>query len=799
MDPTQVQLIRDYEPALFFFGYPGEAGAERFFPSDAKRYIEHAALYLAKKPFATRPDWGAPIVEADQLRANEQEGGVFLGKRDGSGHPLYLETPPDQECFLEVSGWKSDDQRADLDRLAARYAEANPSGPGPNLKKSQFWYHAEFFDAGRLHSLFDHVDPGGSATHFSELFGSVLTDPALICYYLFYPGHEESLPGCAGFETASDYGSFAGEWSCIALLLDRANTVGAAYVPKWVGLTNRNIGVIRMDSESPEVRTGMRILPWSAMQTFGGNHPRFQVAKGSHGLYLPGEAIPPVQPLTSDDLAAGHCGGAAPIVNSIDEIPITFPYIPAAKIVAGANTGGIFGPVGAALGAAAGVLWSIAELSPVTVNDSYLPTTAPTVDAVSPSGLVIHPVGVRPAEVDPSRAMEWRSADNVQIDGRHYDFTVDRATQVLWGTDPAGPGYTGRWGPDVAGDAQGRRAGMKFPKFWQLFFDALVRNEPPARVIVLKSDAGATWTVPADWNNANNTIELIGGGGGGSAGNEDGNSGAGGGGGAYVKDTNVALTPSTVLSIAVGAAGAGGKTPGASGAAGGDTTLNFNSGVMIAKGGAGGITGATPKGGAGGSEADSAGTTTFAGGTGGAADATGAGGAGGGGGGGGPNGKGGAGGASIYDAVTVGGGGGGGGNGGGKAGAGTAGTNSGGGGGNNFASDGAGAGSSGPAGPGADGRAGGGGGGGFTSPTNGIAATAGGAGGAGFDLGNVGGGGGGGGAGSGAGSGDGMAGGSAGNYGGGGGGGGRRGHDGVNPGLGGDGAPGVIKITYTPP
>jgi hypothetical protein len=44
-----------------------------------------------------------------------------------------------------------------------------------------------------------------------------------------------------------------------------------------------------------------------------------------------------------------------------------------------------------------------------------------------------------------------------------------------------------------------------------------------------------------------------------------------------------------------------------------------------------------------------------------------------------------------------------------------------------------------------------------------------------------------------------MAGGSAGNYGGGGGGGGRRGHDGVNPGLGGDGAPGVIKITYTPP
>jgi hypothetical protein len=797
MDPTQVQLIRDYEPALFFFGYPGEAGAERFFPSDAKRYIEHAALYLAKKPFATRSDWGAPVVEADQLRANEQEGGVFLGKQDGSGHPLYLETPPDQECFLEVSGWKSDDQHADLDRLAARYADANPTTPGPNLNKSQFWYHAEFFDAGRLHRLFDDADPTHTLTQFNQLFGSVVTDPALICYYLFYPGHEESLPGCAGFETARDYGSFAGDWSCIALLLDRANPT-AAYVPKWVGLTNRNIGAIRLDTNSPEVRTGMRLLPWSAMQTFGGNHPRFQVAKGSHGLYLPGEAIPPVQPLTSDDLAAGHCGGAAPIVNSIDEIQVTFPYIPAAKIVAGANTGGIFGPVGAALGAAAGVLWSIAELSPVTVNDSYLPTTAPTVDTVSPSGLVIHPVGVRPAEVDPSRAMEWRSADNVQIDGRRYDFTVDRATQVLWGIDPDGRGYTGRWGPDVAADQQTRRAGMKFPKFWYLFFDALVRNDPPARVIVLKDDAGTTWTVPSDWNNANNTIELIGGGGGGSAGDGTGNSGAGGGGGAYVKNANVALTPSAVLSIAIGAAGEGGKTAGASGGAGGDTTFNFVSGTMIAKGGAGGVTGAAPTGGAGGSEAGSAGTTRFSGGTGGSADGAASSGAGGGGGAGGPNGAGGNGGASVFGVATVGGGGGGGGNGGGSAGSGTSGTNNGGNGGNNFASDGSGAGSISASSPGSAGKIGGGGGGGFSSQIDGIAATAGGAGGAGFDLGGVGGGGGGAGGGAGVGSADGKAGGTGGNYGAGGGGGGRRGATAVNSGLGADGAPGVIKITYTP-
>ena len=133
---------------------------------------------------------------------------------------------------------------------------------------------------------------------------------------------------------------------------------------------------------------------------------------------------------------------------------------------------------------------------------------------------MVHPKGKRPAEVDESRAVEWRS-DN-----------VDPETQVLWGTDPDGLGYTGRWGPRVEEDAQTRRAGMKFPKFWRLFFDELVRNDPPSRTIVLTRDAGTAWPVPADWNNASNTIELIGGGGGGSAGDRGANSGGGGGGGA---------------------------------------------------------------------------------------------------------------------------------------------------------------------------------------------------------------------------------------------------------------------------
>lgn len=57
---------------------------------------------------------------------------------------------------------------------------------------------------------------------------------------------------------------------------------------------------------------------------------------------------------------------------------------------------------------------------------------------------------------------------------------------------------------------------------------------------------GSTWTVPADWKNSNNTIEIIGSGG---VGDSYGNNGYGGGGGAYAKVTNVSLTPGEVITL----------------------------------------------------------------------------------------------------------------------------------------------------------------------------------------------------------------------------------------------------------
>jgi hypothetical protein len=113
------------------------------------------------------------------------------------------------------------------------------------------------------------------------------------------------------------------------------------------------------------------------------------------------------------------------------------------------------------------------------------------------------------------------------------------------------------------------------------------------------------WRVPADWNNANNSIEVIGAGAGGGIAAGSAYSGGGGGGGAYAKLVNATLVPGTVISFNVGAGG-GGNT------AGGDTWFKDPS-ILLAKGGG------SPGGGGsglGGAAASSVGTTKFNGGSG---------------------------------------------------------------------------------------------------------------------------------------------------------------------------------------
>ena len=86
------------------------------------------------------------------------------------------------------------------------------------LADSRFWYHAEVFTASRLRGLL----VKGPPIDFDKF--TKLKDPALVCYYLFFPGHEEPLEGCPDSDLAKRWASCAGAWACVAILLDGDGT-----------------------------------------------------------------------------------------------------------------------------------------------------------------------------------------------------------------------------------------------------------------------------------------------------------------------------------------------------------------------------------------------------------------------------------------------------------------------------------------------------------------------------------------------------------------------------------------------
>ncbi|MEK7147129.1 MAG: glycine-rich domain-containing protein, partial [Patescibacteria group bacterium] len=111
---------------------------------------------------------------------------------------------------------------------------------------------------------------------------------------------------------------------------------------------------------------------------------------------------------------------------------------------------------------------------------------------------------------------------------------------------------------------------FNFSKLAQFQFP-FEKQEALAADTVIFLTTGTSWTVPADWNSASNTIEVIGGGGGGGGKgtnnpNEEGG-GGGGGGGVYAKAINQNLPEGGTVGIQIGAGGAGGaaETNGATG------------------------------------------------------------------------------------------------------------------------------------------------------------------------------------------------------------------------------------------
>ena len=123
--------------------------------------------------------------------------------------------------------------------------------------------------------------------------------------------------------------------------------------------------------------------------------------------------------------------------------------------------------------------------------------------------------------------------------------------------------------------------------------------------------SGSSWTVPSDWNNNGNTVEVIGGGGQAAQAGR-----SGGGGGAYSKISNLALTSGNSVTYKVGAGGAGGSA--LTGGTGGDTYFNGTGSTcstqsVCAKGGTGGQNTTDAPGGA---AASGVGSVKYSGGTG---------------------------------------------------------------------------------------------------------------------------------------------------------------------------------------
>ena len=83
-------------------------------------------------------------------------------------------------------------------------------------------------------------------------------------------------------------------------------------------------------------------------------------------------------------------------------------------------------------------------------------------------------------------------------------------------------------------------------------------NDARAAIVYITTTGTSTWTVPEDWNDNANSIEVI-----------------GGGGGAYASSTNISLTAGASITVFVGAGGNAG-TDGAEGNPGQFTLFNVD-------------------------------------------------------------------------------------------------------------------------------------------------------------------------------------------------------------------------------
>ena len=514
------EVIRAFEPILYF------AQGERFFPSDCKRYLERSALWNAVAPFDDHSSWHrnapnarpGPLIERPQLSARPDEPGTFIGEAQGATLPFLYASGSD-DGFLDLAGWtdgpspapNSNNRFANLDQIAKLYNATAAAGSDPILKGSRFWYHAEAFDLPRLRRL---MNADGAPVHFRALLPtllepSILGDPLLLCYYLFFPGHDEALDNCEDVSESAMFGSHAGSWACISILLKcRAVSVPIdggpttdECVPVAIGLTSRNAGDIGF--LGGERRVGMQVFDWNALTTvthdrgagmMQGVHPRVFVAKGTHGLYpapaSPGTGFSQEVPFFAPEDSSGkHCGASELLEKSLEDLDdeandaADDVWVDDAEVFW--TKVGVLGFIWAGIEWIAGGGGGFSGVGTGTPRQFDHP---PLRDAPGYFGAIVHPAGVAPPQgQQTSHKFTWQfplsdeAALQTVSGGRKYSMRVDRVSQdplvrqVWWPGIEGHIGFSGRWGPRVARDPKTRRAGMKFPEFWEMFMSAFAK------------------------------------------------------------------------------------------------------------------------------------------------------------------------------------------------------------------------------------------------------------------------------------------------------------------------------------
>jgi hypothetical protein len=464
-------LSRRFEPILFFHK------DETFFPSDAKRYLEQSALWRAENPVDQKDSWGGkgspfprqPLIQHGSIAALPGEPGTFLGSSPNLIHV-------DGEVrFLELDGWRDKTNspqpgvtQTSQNPYANREFVAKAYDINPELRDSKFWYHSEFYTTERL----DRLLPSG---HDGLALVGLIHDktrfknPALFCYYLFFPAHDEPLgAGCNNIE-AREFAGFGGEWACIAVLLDRESKIDF-FEPKFIGLTSRSPSTLLAGGANPpfsfleEPRCVMQVAQWEKTQR-SGDHPKIFVGKGTHGLYIDsGNAGFHDVRLSGESYNCGRLEESPPLTEGLGST-IFAPFL---KFVGGL----IFGLPGAF----AGLIWGLVEWAdvpePTNVNlDEPLPDEVATPGNF---GKVVHPADVSITETG-AEPIPWKTRQDLEIGGRRYDFLVDRERHVWWPSDDKTSGFRGRWGPIVESDPNGLRRGMVFPSFHLMFFESLAK------------------------------------------------------------------------------------------------------------------------------------------------------------------------------------------------------------------------------------------------------------------------------------------------------------------------------------